>query len=506
MDACSHRRCGVVPRYDQIYCPRRAKSGGSMNSAIGRWFKAGALLFIATLIVAGCEGAAGVVGPTGPAGPAGPQGEPGDTGPAGPAGPAGEPGPAGPAGPAGEPGPTGPAGPQGVPGDSAEYFAPFKTATMIAPVVFNNAADGMASMETLTRNLTTHIRAHRPTWTATPDSSLVTASVDAAGILSVSIAQTSVYSDYKVTVEATDSRGAKESAEVMVRRNRKPTVGTKPVAPTVTDSADDGLTQKVIWVGTQPGKNTKDVTITVKASGCTTDCDFGDDDKVEFDVASGNSRLAMGAHHKDGDKITVTGLMSSHDGSGDGTRGSTEIQPVDFNSVFLAVRVKDTGDEYSDWRERFVRVKVNEAPRAKKNSFLPALALDFGQSTNANATDEIPDNILVTDIRDVFEDPDGLTDLATGYTIKVVSKHPKIASVTGLNVDGTSLTAGADPGAYGINAIGPGVATIEVTLTEPDGTDEVATGDSPVVEDRSSGFGQSAKQTFTVTVRDPGSN
>ena len=177
-----------------------------MNSAIGRWFKAGALLFIATLIVAGCEGAAGVVGPEGPAGPAGPAGEPS---PAGPAGPEGEPGPAG---PEGEPGEPGPAGPAGAPGDSAEYFAPYKTATMIAPVVFNNnAADGMASMETLTRNLTTYIRAHRPTWTATSNSSLVTASVDAAGTLSVSIAKTSVYSDYKVTVEATDSRGVRRS-------------------------------------------------------------------------------------------------------------------------------------------------------------------------------------------------------------------------------------------------------------------------------------------------------
>ena len=75
-----------------------------MNSAVGRWFKAGALLFIAMLIVAGCEGPAGVAGAKGGTGAAGPAGEPGGPGPAGEpgaAGPAGEPGAAGPAGPSG---------------------------------------------------------------------------------------------------------------------------------------------------------------------------------------------------------------------------------------------------------------------------------------------------------------------------------------------------------------------------------------------------------------------
>ena len=66
--ACSHRRRCGLPHYDQICTAREGReSGGSMNSAIGRWFKAGALLFIATLIVAACEGAVGKAGDPGKA-------------------------------------------------------------------------------------------------------------------------------------------------------------------------------------------------------------------------------------------------------------------------------------------------------------------------------------------------------------------------------------------------------------------------------------------------------
>ena len=75
-----------------------------MNHVIGRWLKAGALMSVAVLVIAGCEGAAGI------AGPAGPSGEPGTAGTAGPAGPSGEPGTVGPVGPPGTAGPAGPPG------------------------------------------------------------------------------------------------------------------------------------------------------------------------------------------------------------------------------------------------------------------------------------------------------------------------------------------------------------------------------------------------------------
>ena len=52
---------------------------------------------------------------------------------------------------------------------------------------------------------------------------------------------------------------------------------------------------------------------------------------------------------------------------------------ANFNSVLLAVRVKDTGEANSDYRERFVQVKVNEAPREKKDSFLLGTLKDSHQ-------------------------------------------------------------------------------------------------------------------------------
>ena len=93
-----------------------------MNRTVGRWIKAGALIFIAALVVAACEGPAGPTGAAGPAGPAGAAGPTGTAGPAGPAGVAGPAGPAGVAGPAGDAGPAGPAGPT-TPGAIAMGFS-----------------------------------------------------------------------------------------------------------------------------------------------------------------------------------------------------------------------------------------------------------------------------------------------------------------------------------------------------------------------------------------------
>ena len=39
-----------------------------MNQTVGRWIKAGALIFVAALVLAGCEGASGVKGADGAAG------------------------------------------------------------------------------------------------------------------------------------------------------------------------------------------------------------------------------------------------------------------------------------------------------------------------------------------------------------------------------------------------------------------------------------------------------
>ena len=70
-----------------------------MNQIVGRWIKAGALIFVTTLIIAACEGASGVTGPQGPTGVPGPQGPQGETGPMGPQGETGPMGPQGETGP-----------------------------------------------------------------------------------------------------------------------------------------------------------------------------------------------------------------------------------------------------------------------------------------------------------------------------------------------------------------------------------------------------------------------
>ena len=469
-----------------------------MNSAVGRWFKAGALMFIATLIVAGCEGAAGVVGSqgetgpagadgatgpqgeTGPLGPAGPQGETGPdgadgadgaTGPQGEIGPAGADGADGATGPQGEIGPLGPAGPQGPPGEAPgeEYFAPFTTG-MIKPLVFNNMDDGMASMETKPVDLTMYMRGHGLTYELKPSSTMVTATVDDAGMLSVSIDKMSTYSDYKVDITATDSRGTKITDDVVVRRNRKPVAGGMKMLDLDSEVND---AQNEIWVGTQEGKNTYDITLVIKGNGCKADCHFGDDDQdsLMFEVASGNMRQVTGAH-KSKNMVTITGLKSS----------SADMGTI-FTAVPVAVRAKDSGKLRSNYQESFVTVNVNQAPKPKDGKHLPALALPFGGESKA----VLPDAM----VKDYFDDPDGPLDEATpvaasdtaAATAYVVSWKSSDLKVAAPMVDGVE-------GAI-ISAVGPGTATITVTLREPMDSSSM-----------NLGMGQTATQTFMVTVRD----
>ena len=430
-----------------------------MNSAVGRWFKAGALLFIATLIVAGCEGPAGIAGAKGATGL---QGETGDTGDAGPVGETG------PTGPTGTPGKAGPEGPQGPPGEAPgeEYFAPFTTGT-ISPLVFNNMDDGMASMDTKTVDLTMYMRGHGLTYEPKPSSTMVMATVDDAGMLSVSIDKMSTYSDYKVDITATDSRGTKITDDVVVRRNRKPVAGMKMLD---LDEADDN--QNDIWVGTQEGKNTYDITLVIKGNGCKADCHFGDDDQpsLVFEVASGNMRQVTGAH-KSKNMVTITGLKSSNPDMG-----------TVFTAVPVAVRVKDSGGLRSNYQENFVMVKVNQAPKPKDGKHLPALALPFGGISKA----VLPDIM----VKDYFDDPDG--DLAGATPVAASDTAAATAYVVSWKSSDLKVAAPMVDDAEGaiISAVGPGTATITVTLREPMGSD------------MNLGMGQTAMQTFMVTVRD----
>ena len=451
-----------------------------MNSAVGRWFKAGALLFIAMLIVAGCEGPAGVAGAKGD------QGDQGDTGDTGDAGPAGETGPTGPDGTPGEAGPDGPAGPQGPPGEAPgeAYFAPFKKMVTIPAIVISDKS-GMADMEPRTRDLAMYFGGHGLTYGAKSNSAMVTATATDA-MLSVSLDKMILHTATPmVTITATDSRGTMIENTVAVRRNRTPVAGMKE---STSVEADDTATAAPLWVGTQMGKNTGDVMLAIGMHGCekiaaadATACHFGDDEDLTFEVAvTGNDSTFVSGMHKDKNTVTVTGLKSTHDG--DGTTAE------DFTELMLDVRAKDSDGLFSEYKVGLVNVRVNGAPMPMKDKYLSALALNFGETTEAVI---LPDNMLFA----YFEDKDGALSAATAsgsadsdYKVTWKSNDPRVAVpmlATGADVSGGAM----------IKAVGPGTATITVTLREPEGakTDPVA---------QVTGLGQTATQTFTVVVRD----
>ena len=443
-----------------------------MNSAVGRWFKAGALLFIAMLIVAGCEGPAGVAGAKGD------QGDTGDTGDTGDAGPAGETGPTGPDGTPGEAGPDGPAGPQGPPGEAPgeEYLAPFKKMATIPAIVISDKS-GMADMEPRTRDLAMYFGGHVLTYAAKSSSAMVTATVTDA-MLSVSLDQMlSHTAKPMVTITATDSRGTMIENTVAVRRNRAPVAGLK-----VSDTAAAPL-----WVGTQMGKNAGDVMLAIGMYGCEkiaaaddASCHFGDDEDLTFEVAvTGNDSTFVSGMHKDKNTVTVTGLKSTHDGEGTTADGFTQLT--------LDVRAKDSDGLFSEYRVGLVNVRVNGAPMPMKDKYLSALALNFGESSDLI----LPDAMLPV----YFEDKDGALndETASGsadsdYKVTWKSNDPRVA------VPMLATGEGASGGAK-IKAVGPGTATITVTLREPAGNMI----DTPAPE---TGLGQTATQTFTVVVRD----
>jgi hypothetical protein len=322
-------------------------------------------------------------------------------------------------------------------------------------------------METKTVDLSKYIQGHGLTYALTPSSTMVKATVDDAGMLSVSIDKTSTYSDYKVAIMATDSRGSAIADDVVVRRNREPVVGKRAAR---TD---------VIWLGTATGKNTEDKTIFLGPQSCKdvappsdsendASCDFVDDDKdfLTFEVASSNSRNVTGAHKSKG-KITLTGLKTS---LLMGTIGTNIDSDADFASVAIAVRAKDSGSLFSDYREGLFLVKVNQAPVPKPGEYLADIAL----ALNAN-TYSFEDSI----IKMAFEDADAAS--LNDHTVSLKSSDSSIAKVS---------NSGDDP-VWTVIAVGTGTATITATIKEPMSDNK-----------KWQGLGQEATQTFEVIVRD----
>jgi hypothetical protein len=314
-------------------------------------------------------------------------------------------------------------------------------------------------MDPKTRDLTLHFGGHGLTYVAKSSSAMVTATVT-DNTLSVSLDKMILHTaEPVVTITATDSRGTMLENTVAVRRNRMPVAG-EMVAVAATATAGTGTDTDPLWVGTQAGKNTRDVMFTIGMQSCGEiegggECHFGDDDDLTFEVGiSGNESTYVSGIHKDKSSVTIMGLKS--------TMGAP--------AIMLDVRAIDSGDLPSDYVEDLIAVRVNGAPMPKEDAFLPALAFDFN---------EAPEPITRAAVEAVFEDLDA-TNLST-HIITAESSNPRVVNVTETN------------GALSVIPIGPGEADITVTLAEP-----------PLATDGNGedGMGQTATQTFTVVVRD----
>ena len=447
-----------------------------MNSAVGRWFKAGALLFIAMLIVAGCEGPAGVAGAKGDTGAKGGTGDAGPTGEPGAAGPTGEPGGPGPAGPVGEPGGPGPAGPAGPGGISPLAVKAVPPATFI----FNDLAGKVLNTVAKTFDLSTLVSGGRGDLeysASTTSSTMLSVMVDGS-MLSVSLVPNVnfPYSDHTVKVSVTDGVDTM-SKDAMVRRNKK---------PTKTDIAEAAM----ITVGTQHPHDSGMMPANVHMA-------FMDDDALTYDgvahvVSSGAYLMIMPG---DKGKFMVKGIKSTKlDADGD-----------DRIAVDVDVTAMDTGG-LKVTHEMAFKVAVDQAPKLTASPTLRDVAIRLSEIASSP--------IRKAMVHGHFEDVDSISedlDAEDALVYSVASSSPKIATVrlvcASVMQDGGittatdavySMTAGCNASATNeaaleINPLRAGTVSITVTATEADVDD---TDTANVVE----GFQQSVSDTFTVTV------
>ena len=456
-----------------------------MNSAVGRWFKAGALLFIAMLIMAGCEGPAGVAGAKGGTGAAGPAGEPGGPGPAGEpgaAGPAGEPGAAGPAGEPGGSGPAGPAGPAGPGGISPLAVKAVPPATFI----FNDLAGKVLNTVAKTFDLSTLVSGGRGDLeysASTTSSTMLSVMVDGS-MLSVSLVPNVnfPYSDHTVKVSVTDGVDTM-SKDAMVRRNKK---------PTKTDIAEAEVA--TITVGTQHPHDSGMMPASVHMA-------FMDDDALTYDgvahvVSSGAYLMIMPG---DKDKFMVKGIKSTKLNEDDGARMAVDVDVTAMDTGGLKVT-----------HEMAFKVAVDQAPKLTASPTLRDVAIRLSEIASSPIRKAMVDGH--------FEDVDSISGELTdkdALVYSIASSDSKIATVklvcatvdqngviTTLTVDndlydkdsgcdGSGATADSEA-ALEINPLRAGTVSVTVTATEAmTDTDTVAALKS---------LQQSVSDTFTVTV------
>ena len=273
-----------------------------MKNQVSRWLKAGALMFVAVLVIAACEGAAGVAGAKGDAGP---QGETGDAGPQGETGDAGPQGETGDAGPQGETGDAGPQGEAGTPGDPA---AGPLTSTGTSPMDFIvNDGD---EMKMKTYDLTDYFTGGGDALEYMISESAWVTTMVTGSMLEVTLKDGAPYTNNAIKITATSGEITLDRS-FNVRRNKAPTVGKKTLGP--------------VKIGTQAGYNTEEVAIGHGTSVDTMKFHFIDssDDKLSYaaEPSMVADRMKVDLAGAVG-KLVVTGMKSTISTAGVGTMGT----------------------------------------------------------------------------------------------------------------------------------------------------------------------------------------
>ena len=414
-----------------------------MNRAIGRWLKAGALMFVAVLVIAACEG------PAGPIGKAGTAGNPGAAGPAGDPGAAGPAGDPGAAGPAGDPGAAGPPGPPGLgPDDPLSYIPVTVLDDTIDPVIISDMAGKMDTAEESV-DLTKHFHSSGVlTYMVTPEPHTEVTISLAESMLMVSLKEGATYANHQFMVKATDEKDVSRTLAFNVRRNRTPMKGTTDaVSVTVGTQKPSVVVSKLATMmssrvtvenirlgvygamlyppGTDPG-------IAHAATDYETLYHFLDDpgDKLTLRAISLDTSVVSVATDMMGLSIT-------------GKKGTTAAGAVD-----VLVKAEDADGLESD-NGVFIRVLVDPAPSFKAP--IPVFSIKEGAATDP----------LVNPITYIADADQTARDTAAELTYHVWSTDKDIAYVTGNQANSNTYVVAANT-SFSITGLKEGNATIMV--------------------------------------------
>ena len=418
-----------------------------MNRAIGRWLKAGALMFVAVLVIAACEG------PAGPIGKAGTAGNPGAAGPAGDPGAAGPAGDPGAAGPAGDPGAAGPPGPPGLgPDDPLSYIPVTVLDDTIDPVIISDMAGKMDTAEESV-DLTKHFHSNGVlTYMVTPETHTEVTISLAESMLMVSLKEGAAYANHQFMVKATDEKDVSRTLTFNVRRNRTPmkgtaaavsvTVGTqKPLVvvsklATMVSSkvAVDNIRLGVYGATLYPPGTDNEIT-GARAPAAT---DYGD---LYHFLDDPGDKLTLRAISLDTSVVSVATDMMGLSITG---KKGTSVGAA----VGVLVKAEDADGLESD-NSVFLQVLVDPAPSFKAPS--PVISIQEGA-----VTPSLDPTNYIADADEMAE------DTAAALTYNVWSTDKDIAYVTANQANSNTVVVVAAGGNFTITGLKEGNATIMV--------------------------------------------